>query len=81
MRVETKARLIPLGKRAITILSIDNNNKAHQKFLMSLMLGVYVLDSLLYFVLLIRSSETRNENDNVYLGILQQTYVNIVSFK
>ena len=45
------------------------------------MLGVYVLDSLLYFVLLIRSSESRHENDNVYLGILQQTYVNIVSFK
>ena len=81
MRVETKARPSPLGKRAITILSIDNNNKAHQKSLLGLMLGVYVLDSLLYFVLLIRSSESRHENDNVYLGILQQTYVNIVSFK
>ncbi|GEQ06191.1 hypothetical protein SGA02_20190 [Staphylococcus gallinarum] len=48
MRVETKDRPSPLGKRAITILSIDNNNKAHQKSLMSLMQSIYVPDSVFY---------------------------------
>ncbi|PTE80235.1 hypothetical protein BUZ01_05255 [Staphylococcus gallinarum] len=51
MSVETEARPIPLGKRAITIRSIDINNKLikGQKFLMGLMLGLCVPD---YFLLI-----------------------------
>ena len=48
MRVDTESRPSRLGKRVITICSIDINNKPikDQKSLMGLMLGIYVSDSL-----------------------------------